>query len=277
VTRNTGRGPLNYEDYIALFNTGDDEALLDRYFADDCVMESGSGVRRGKQAMREFLAWAHDGVRECPRPQQVVQQGRTIFAEIDMDFHATNERPDFPFQHLYPGDSITVKFLARYELDEDDRIALLKTMTWPVGQGVTALPPLGPHPSQLAAYDAYTAAFSAGDPGRYTRFYTDDVELLLGSVPPMRGKQAIADFYTTMFKRVRESLTVHSITASEQEVVSDTTSRFTAIADAPDFVVGALGKGDYIEVRVLVTYTLRDGLVERIAVQRAGDPVTYRA
>jgi hypothetical protein len=45
-----------------------------------------------------------------------------------------------------------------------------------------------------------------------------------------------------MFERVRESLTVHAITASEQEIVSDTTSRFTAIADAPDFVVGALAR-----------------------------------
>ncbi len=267
---------MNYEDYIALFNTGDDEALLDRYFADDCVMESGSGVRRGKQGMREFLAWAHDGVRECPRVQKVLQQDRTIFAEIDMDFHAVKERPDFPFQHLYPGDSITVKFLARYELDEDDRITLLKTMTWPVGQGVTTLPPLGPHPSQRAAYDAYTAAFSAGDPARYTRFYTEDVELLLGSVPPMKGRRAIADFYSEMFKRVRESLTVHGVEASESEIVSDTTSRFTAVADAPDFVVGPLMKGDYIEVRVIVTYSLRDGLIDRIAVKRAGEPVTVR-
>jgi hypothetical protein len=150
-------------------------------------------------------------------------------------------------------------------------------MVWPPEQGVSKLPSLGPHPSQLAAYGAYTAAFSNGDPERYTRFYTDDVELLLGSVPPMRGKRAIADFYTAMFERVRESLTVHSITASETELVSDTTSRFTAIADAPDFVVGALGKGDYIEVRVIVTYSLCGGLIERIAVKRAGEPVIYRA
>jgi hypothetical protein len=62
-------------------------------------------------------------------------------------------------------------------------------MIWPPGKGVTTLPPLGPHPSQLAAYGAYTAAFSNGDPARYTRFYTDDVELLLGSVPPMRASR----------------------------------------------------------------------------------------
>jgi hypothetical protein len=268
---------MDYEAYIADFLTGNDEGLIERWFAEDCAMESGSGTFEGHEGMRRFLAWAHDGVRECPRIVSYVQQGQDLFAEIDMDFHATKERADFPFQHMFPGDSITVKFFAHYELDGDGRIHRLKTMTWPAGKGVTTLPPLGPHPSQMAAYSAYTAAFSAGDPARYTRFYTDDVELLLGSVPPMRGKQAIAGFYTAMFKRVRESLTVHSITANEDKIVSDTTSRFTAIADAPDFVVGALSAGDYIEVRVLVTYTLRDGLISRIEVKRAGEPVTYRA
>ena len=268
---------FDYEAYIADFLTGDDEGLVERWFAEDCAMESGSGTFEGRDGMRRFLAWAHDGVRECPRIVSYVQQGCDLFAELDMDFHATKERADFPFQHLFPGDSITVKFLAHYVLDEAGQIRRLKTMVWPPGKGVSKLPPLGPHPSQLAAYGAYTAAFSNGDPARYTRFYTDDVELLLGSVPPMRGKQAIADFYTAMFERVRESLTVHGIAASEREIVSDTTSRFTAIADAPDFVVGPLSPGDYIEVRVIVTYTLRDGLIERIAVKRAGEPVTYRA
>ena len=194
-----------------------------------------------------------------------------------MVFHATSESADFPFRHLLPGDSVTVKVLAHSVLNDAGKVWRLRTMTWPAEKGVSKPAPLGPHPSQLAAYGAYTAAFSAGDPERYTRFYTDDVELLLGSVPPMQGKQAIADFYTAMFERVRESLTVHGIEASEREIVSDTTSRFTAIADAPDFVVGALGKGDYIEVRVIVTYTLRDGLIERIAVKRASEPVTVRA
>lgn len=268
---------MDYEAYVADFLTGDDHALVARWFAEDCAMESSSGLFEGHEGMRRFLAWAHDGVRECPRIVAWVQQGRDVFAEIDMDFHATKARPDFPFQALLPGDSITVKFLAHYVLNDAGQIRRLKTMTWPAEKGVSKLPPLGPHPSQMAAYGAYTAAFSAADPERYTRFYTDDVELLLGSVPPMKGKAAIAGFYSAMFERVRESLTVHAIEASEREIVSDTTSRFTAVADAPDFVVGPLGKGDYIEVRVIVTYTLREGLIERIAVERAGEPRTVRA
>jgi hypothetical protein len=267
---------LDYAEYERVFNTGDDAQLVKRFFCDDVRFSGGTRDHQGKDGLLGFLAWAHDGVREVMRPQAVAQQGDHLFAEVDMDFHASKERADFPFGHLQPGDLVTVKFLVHYTL-RDGKIAELVSMTWPPEKGVTKLPRLGPHPSQLAAYGAYTAAFSSGDPARYTRFYTDDVELLLGSVPPMRGPQAIADFYTAMFKRVRESLTVHSITASEQEIVSDTTSRFTAVADAPDFVVGALKKGDYIKVRVIVTYTLQDGLINRIAVKRAGDPVTVRA
>ncbi|MFC4256592.1 DUF4440 domain-containing protein [Altererythrobacter xixiisoli] len=267
---------FDYDAYIALFNSGDDAALIEHWFADDCVMESSGGLRRGKPAMREFLGWAHDGVRECPRVQHYLQDGRTVFAEIDMDFHATKARPDFPFGALLPGDSVTVKFLARYDIDDDGKVAWLKTMTWPPGQGVTHLPKLGPHPSQLAAYDAYTAAFSAGDPARYSLFYTEDVELALPSVPPIRGRDGIAAFYSAMFRTVRESLTVHGVEASETQIVADTTSRFTAVADAPDFVVGPLAQGEWIDVRVIVTYHLRDGLVERIAVQRAGEPVFGR-
>lgn len=263
---------FDYGAYIALFNSGDDEALVERFFAEDCEMLSANGVRRGKQGMREFLAWAHDGVRECPRIQHYVQDARSLFADIDMDFHATRHRPDFPFGALHPGDSITVKFLARYDLDDSGRIARLSTMTWPPGQGVTTLPPLGPHPSQIAAYHAYAAAFSEGDGERYRRFYTDDVTLDLPNLPRFEGAQAIVDFYAAMFRSVRETLTIHSLDATEARLVVDCTSRFTAIADAPDFPVGPLLEGDFADVRVIVTYGLRDGRICRIGVRRGGDP-----
>ncbi len=268
---------MDYEAYIAMFLSGDDEELVERFFAEDCEMHSGSGVRRGKQGMRDFLAWAHDGVRECPRIQHYVQQGNQIFAEIDMDFHATKHRPDFPFGEMFPGDSITVKFFARYETDEAGKVVMLKTSAWPAGQGVTTLPPLGGHPSQIAAYHAYAAAFSNGDAERFTRFYADDVVLELPSAPPIRGAQGVGDFYLAMGKSVRETLTIHALDASDERIAVDCTSRFTAIEDAPDFVVGALAKGDYIDVRVRVTYTLRNGLVCHIGVQRAGQPVFSRA
>lgn len=268
---------FDYPAYIDCFLSGDDEALVARFFAPDCEMRSASGVRRGHEGMREFLAFAHDGVRECPRVQHYLQGETCLFADIDMDFHATKHRPDFPFGEMHPGDSLTVKFLARYDLDRQGRIKVLTTAAWPPGVGVTTLPPLGAHPSQIAAYHAYAAAFSNGDAARYTRFYTDDVVLELGSVPRIEGAANIAQFYASMFRTVRETLTIHDIEASDERLVVDCTSRFTALADAPDFVVAPLARGDFAEVGVKVTYTLRQGRVAHIGVERTRAPQVVRA
>jgi hypothetical protein len=258
---------VNFADYIAVFNTGDDTALVNRFFADDVVFTGGTREHRGKASLIEFLAWAHDGVREVMRPQSVCRDDGRIFAEIDMDFHATKVRNDFPFGALRPGDGVTVKFFVTYDLDADGRVRRLQSMTWAPERGVSKIPKLGGHPSQLAAYGAYAAAFSAGE----------DVRLELGSVPTMFGAAAIVDFYSAMFRQVRETLTIHSLLADDQAIFVDTTSRFTAIADAPDFVVGALRAGEHIDVRVFVLYTLRGGLISNIKVARAGNPVKFAA
>jgi ketosteroid isomerase-like protein len=265
---------LNYDDYIALFNTGDDAALIEKFFADDLVFSGGSREYRGKAGLKSFLDWAHDGVREVMRPQNVLHRGDLIFAEIDMDFHASQERPEFPFGALHPGDLVTVKFFVTYRL-RDDKVVELKSMTWPPGKGVSRLPRLGAHPSQVAAFRSYLAAFSNADCERFPRFYTDDVRLELGSVPPIDGRQGIIDFYQPMFRSVRERLSVNSVHATDATIELDAVTRFTAIRDAPDFVVGALQAGDYIEGRVLVSYQLREGLIAKISVRRGGEMVKH--
>jgi ketosteroid isomerase-like protein len=265
---------FNYNEYEALFNTGDDAALIARFFDDDVVFTGGTREYRGKAELKKFLDWAHDGVREVMRPQNVLQQDDLLFAEVDMDFHASKERPEFPFGHLRPGDLVTVKFFVTYRL-RNDKVAELKSMTWPPGKGVTQLPRLGAHPSQLAAFRAYTAAFSNADFERFPRFYTEDVRLELRSVHPIISRQGIIDFYRPMFERVRERLTINSVRATDSTIELDAITRFTAIQDAPDFIVGSLRAGDYIEGRVIVSYELRGGLISRISVRRGGDMVKH--
>jgi ketosteroid isomerase-like protein len=262
---------LDYQAYEDLFNTGDDETLVERFYAEDCAMISATGIRRGKGELLAFLNWAHDGVREVMRPQLVLEDDGVLFAEVDMDFHATRERPDFPFAHLFPGDLVTVKFFVTYTLDGEGKIRELKSMTWPPEKGVTRLPRLGAHPSQVAAYHAYAAAFSNGDCERFQQFYTDDVVLTLSSVGAIEGRQGMVDFYQPMFERVRETVTVENFEAADGKLTIDAVSRFTAIADAPDFVVSPLKQGEFVEVPVHVVYTLRDGLICRIDVARNGE------
>jgi len=267
---------MNYDDYVACFNTGNDAELVERFFCDDVAFTGGSRDYRGKAELLNFLDWAHDGVREVIRVQNMLRGDDLIFVDVDMDFHATKHRTDFPFGELHPGDLVTVKFFVTYRL-RDGKIAELKSMTWPPEKGVTKLPRLGGHASQRAAFAAYVSAFSNADLERFPTFYTEDVRLDLNMLPPILGDQGIIDFYQPMFARVRESLTIHSLLADDHHIALDATSRFTAIEDAPDFVVGALAKGDAIDVRVFVHYELRDGLIARIRVGRGGAPVFHRS
>ena len=267
----TGEMPLDYHAYIRDFNTGDDRGLVEKYFTTDAQMISGSGVRNGHKGLNEFLAAAHDGVREIIRPQVVMWDKDHIFAEIDMDFIASKARPDFIFGALLPGDILTVKFFAQYTV-VNGKIKTLKTMTWKPETGVTKAPKLGDQAGQRAAFIAYTRAFSAGLPEKYSSFYTDDVKLHLSSVGDLNGKKAIVDFYTKMFRTVREDLVINQIVYDDNAIVGDFVSVFTAVEDAPDFVVAPLKKGESIRVPVFVYYTLRDGLISNIRVARSGSP-----
>jgi hypothetical protein len=267
-----GDMPLDYRAYVRDFNSGDDRGLIEKYFSPDTQMISGSGVRKGHKEMNEFLAWAHDGVREIIRPQVVMWDQDHIFAEIDMDFVASKPRPDFTFGPLQTGDILTVKFFAHYTV-VDGKIETLKTMTWKPETGVTKAPRLGDHAGQRAAFIAYTRAFSGGLSEKYPAFYTDDVRLQLPSVAELVGKPAIVDFYTSMFRSVREDLEINSIVFDDHAIVGDFVSVFTAVEDAPDFVVAPLRKGESIRVPVFVYYTLRDGLISNIRVARSGQPV----
>lgn len=266
-----GEMPLDYRAYVRDFNSGDDRGLVEKYFTTDTQMISGSGVREGHKGMNEFLAWAHDGVREIVRPQVVMWDKDHIFAEIDMDFVASKPRPDFTFGALQPGDILTVKFFAHYTV-VNGKIKTLKTMTWKPETGVTKAPKLGSQAGQRASFIAYTRAFSAGLPDKYSNFYTDDVKLQLSSVGNLNGKQAIVAYYTKMFRTVRENLEINQIVFDDNAIVGDFVSVFTAIEDAPDFVVAPLKKGESIRVPVFVYYSLKDGLISQIRVARSGTP-----
>jgi ketosteroid isomerase-like protein len=187
-----------------------------------------------------------------------------------MDFHATKERPDFPFGHLRPGDLITVKFFVTYHLNEAGKVKRLDSVTWPPEYQVSKLPRLGAHPSQLAAFHAYISAFSNGDVARFPLFYTEDVTLELGSVGIIEGRQGIADFYTNLFRKVRENQIIHAALADDHAISLDSTTCFLALEDAPDFPVMPLKKGEEVRGKTFVHYTLRDGLICRIHVARAG-------
>ena len=261
---------MDYRQYIQAFNSGNDAQLVEQWFTEDCLFQSGPRVLHGRGELLEFLNWAHDGIREIIRAQTVLQDDEHVFAEIDMDFHATRDRPDFVFGALKKGEFLTVKFFVLYRL-RDGKVAHLKASTWPPNLGVTKpTPRLGGTLEQRQAYLEYARAFSNADFDRFSQYYADDVVCTLGAGIVLRGKDGIVDFYREMFKTVRESLTLHHLVADDTGLAADITSQFTAIEDAPSFVVAPLKKGEFVRVHVFVHYELRDGRIVRIKVARAG-------
>jgi ketosteroid isomerase-like protein len=262
---------VDYAKYIQAFNAGDDAALVKTYFTDDVLFQSGPRVLKGSGELLKFLRWAHDGIREIIRAQLVLRDETHIFAEIDMDFQATRDKPDFTFGPLRQGELTTVKFFVVYYLREG-KIAQLKASTWPPNLGVSKpTPRLGGSLEQRQAFRDYTRAFSNAEFDRFSQYYTDDVRCeLSGAGIVLEGREGIVNFYRTMFQKVRESLTLHHLVADDNGLVADVTSQFTAIEDAPDFVVAPLRKGECIRGRMFVYYTLRDGKIAQIRVARVG-------
>ena len=279
---------MDFATYIRAFNTGDDAALVRDFYAPDVHFQSGPRILRGADELLKFLNWAHDGIREIIRAQTVMQDEKHIFAEIDMDFHATVDKPHFTFGALKKGEVTTVKFFVLYTL-RDGKVARFKASTWPPNLGVTrpdgAAPPsvpgapavpsntthLGGTPAGRQAFAEYTRAFSNADFDGFSRFYTEDVRCELPSTV-LERRAGIVSFYREMFKTVRESLTLHQLIADEDGLAADVTSQFTAIEDAANFSVARLKKGEFVRVRVFVHYTLRDGRISHIRVARAGVP-----
>ena len=88
---------FNFPEYIAAFNSGNDDAMCGRYFTEDFVMRTADRLVEGRAGMREFFRLVHDGVREILRPQIVTQDEHSLQAEIDIDFHALADRPSTRF------------------------------------------------------------------------------------------------------------------------------------------------------------------------------------
>jgi hypothetical protein len=262
---------FDFAKYADMFNKGDDNKLVETYFAEDFAYTGDRRVLPTRAAFLEFLKFAHDGVREIMRPQLVLQNQDRIFAEIDMDFHALKARKDYPFGELKPGEMITVKFFVIYKL-LDGKIAGLKSAVWPRNYRVSKAPRLGGSAGQRAAFLAYTRAFSEGEFDIFAGYYTDDVILELGSVPPIKGKDGIIGYYRKMFQEVRENLKINRLVADDDGIAADITASFTAVKDAPGFVVIPLKKGESASLHVLVYYTLRNGLISHIQVARRGQP-----
>ncbi len=102
----------------------------------------------------------------------------------------------------------------------------------------------------------YIGAFNRGDFDAFTAFYAEDVVLQLGQKKTLVGKQAIRDFYTGVFAKVRETLTIEKIVLDETGLAAIVSTEFHGLEDWPDFIAGPLVKGHSIFIESIVVYDI---------------------
>jgi hypothetical protein len=133
---------FDYKSYVASHNAGDVDAFVDRWLTDDCVFHFGARKNTGRESIRAFLeGLKRDGIREVLRPQRVLSSAKLLFAEVDIDFHATRDEPKLSFATLKQGEFVTVKYFLLHTI-RDGRVAHLEGAHWPAGEGVSAPKPV---------------------------------------------------------------------------------------------------------------------------------------
>lgn len=119
---------MDYVAYLASFNSAGDKASLLEHYAPDAVIEGPHGVTPLEEFV-EQLRDARDGVRVTAVPLNVVGDGDTLMAELDITYEASRDRPDHPVVPLRAGESVTMRFFSVYEL-RDGRIVRFSRAYW---------------------------------------------------------------------------------------------------------------------------------------------------
>jgi len=126
---------MNFENYIAAYNSGDPDALAP-FYTEDVITDGPDGRHHGREALIGMLNFIHDGVTEILDPQLVVREDDLILAEVNGTFTADRDRPDFMFKPLEAGERLTMKFFTSYRL-RNDQIAHFTLGCWPAQRQVT--------------------------------------------------------------------------------------------------------------------------------------------
>jgi len=113
-------------------------------------------------------------------------------------------------------------------------------------------------------FRAYMQAFNASDWGRLRDFYAPDVRLVIGNGTQLEGRDAIIDFYGTVKSQTRRTIEILQCFAEGQTLAAEIESEFLAIADAPDFAVRPMAKGDRYYLNSFVFYDFEGERYTRI-------------
>jgi ketosteroid isomerase-like protein len=124
-----GGAPEAFAAYIDAFNR-EDYAAFGRYYTDDVVLViAGSRELRGKQAIFDFYKDVKAKTRRTIRIIQAFCDGDGLAAELESEFLALEDLPDFQGGPLRAGDRMHINTFVLYEL-EGGQYARIRSATF---------------------------------------------------------------------------------------------------------------------------------------------------
>lgn len=120
-----------YAQYIAAFNNNDFPGFT-KFYAEDVVLELPVGTLRGRQAIFDFYAKVKERVRETLKVGQLVIDDRGLAVEIDTEFLALEDAPDFVVRPLKKGEAIRSTSFILYE-HRDGKFTRIRSARFKMG------------------------------------------------------------------------------------------------------------------------------------------------
>jgi len=115
-----------FADYIAAFNRGDFDGFTDHY-TDDVELTIANGTHlKGRQAIIDFYRNVRAGTERTIRVVASFADENGLAAELESEFLATEDVPDFTSGPMRKGDRLYIRTFALYEL-EDGRFARIRS------------------------------------------------------------------------------------------------------------------------------------------------------
>jgi hypothetical protein len=112
--------------YIAAFNAHDYTRLVD-YYDPDVRLIIGNGTElRGRQAIVDFYRNVNDATTRQIEILQAWSDGATLAAEIQSEFLAIRDAPDFTSGPMLRGDRYYLNSFALYDLGPDGRFTRVR-------------------------------------------------------------------------------------------------------------------------------------------------------
>ena len=252
--------------YVEAFNGGDFPGF-GAFYAADVDFRGQGGQFRGRAAVLEFYRTVKRRVRETLTIEALVVNERAILADMLTELHVLEDWPDFATGPLHRGETRRSENFIWYDIEQRH---FTRVRSAHYGDGTGAVAPAGAQAPEgepaisETQFRAYIDAFNRDDYAAFSRFYAEDVVLVLAGKRELRGHRAIIDFYRAVKARTRRTIHVDRFLASGNFIAAELHSEFLALEDLPDFIAGPMRRGGRTFINTFVLYELRGGRFARI-------------